>query len=101
MKKAIIIGVAAIVIGILFIVRLYSVDLQVRKPTQQELGEMVNFCTVKKIKFQITKETPVIDYKGKTYYFCCTHCLGEFQRNPDKYAKQLSHPDFKGNADQS
>lgn len=87
MKKATIIGAVAIVIGILFIARLYSVDLQVRKPTQQELGKMVNFCTVKNLKFQITKKTPVIDYKGKTYYFCCTHCLREFQANPDKYAK--------------
>lgn len=26
-------------------------------------------------------------YKGKTYYFCCDSCPGEFNKNPEKYAK--------------
>ncbi len=26
------------------------------------------------------------EYKGKIYYFCCEHCLKEFQNNPEKYA---------------
>ncbi len=26
------------------------------------------------------------EYKGKIYYFCCEHCLKEFQSNPEKYA---------------
>ncbi|MBU0574356.1 MAG: YHS domain-containing protein [Candidatus Margulisbacteria bacterium] len=27
------------------------------------------------------------EYKGKTYYFCCAMCPGEFKKNPDKYVK--------------
>ncbi|MEM2203643.1 MAG: YHS domain-containing protein [Sulfolobales archaeon] len=28
-----------------------------------------------------------VEYKGKTYYFCCGHCVSAFKRNPEKYAK--------------
>ncbi|MEM1832476.1 MAG: YHS domain-containing protein [Desulfurococcaceae archaeon] len=24
-------------------------------------------------------------YKGKVYYFCSLHCLGEFEKNPEFY----------------
>jgi len=27
------------------------------------------------------------EYQGKTYYFCCAACPGEFKKNPGKYAK--------------
>lgn len=26
-------------------------------------------------------------YKGKIYYFCSSHCLREFQRNPEEYLR--------------
>jgi len=26
-------------------------------------------------------------YEGKTYYFCCPHCLEKFKQNPEKYVK--------------
>ena len=25
------------------------------------------------------------DYKGQTYYFCCSGCRLQFERNPEKY----------------
>jgi Cu+-exporting ATPase len=28
-----------------------------------------------------------LDYLGKTYYFCCTHCLEKFRSNPDNYLR--------------
>lgn len=27
------------------------------------------------------------EYKGKTYYFCCNTCTGQFDNDQDKYAK--------------
>ena len=30
------------------------------------------------------------DYKGKTYYFCSTHCLGEFRENPERFLNQTA-----------
>jgi YHS domain-containing protein len=29
-------------------------------------------------------------YKGVTYYFCCEHCLREFERRPEHYVGRLS-----------
>ena len=29
------------------------------------------------------------DYKGKRVYFCCSGCLDEFKKDPDKYIKKL------------
>lgn len=25
------------------------------------------------------------EYKGATYYFCCPHCKGSFDKEPEKY----------------
>ncbi len=30
------------------------------------------------------------DYQGKRVYFCCSDCIGVFQKDPDKYLKKLS-----------
>jgi len=27
-------------------------------------------------------------YKGKTFYFCSTHCKAQFEKAPEKYAKE-------------
>ena len=29
------------------------------------------------------------DYQGKRIYFCCSGCLDDFKKNPDKYIKQM------------
>ena len=29
------------------------------------------------------------DYKGKRIYFCCTGCLEEFKKDPEKYLKKM------------
>ena len=33
------------------------------------------------------KDAKMTTYKGKTYHFCCTHCVDEFKKNPAKYTK--------------
>jgi len=37
------------------------------------------------------KASPDISYKykGKTYYFCCTACINEFKKNPEKYLSRI------------
>ncbi|NIO09087.1 MAG: YHS domain-containing protein, partial [Deltaproteobacteria bacterium] len=30
--------------------------------------------------------TAKYDYAGKTYFFCCEHCLERFKKEPEKYA---------------
>ena len=29
------------------------------------------------------------EYKGKTYYFCCTGCKVAFEKDPEKYLKEV------------
>ena len=29
------------------------------------------------------------DYQGKRIYFCCSGCIDEFKKNPEKYLKQM------------
>jgi YHS domain-containing protein len=29
------------------------------------------------------------DYKGERIYFCCSQCIDDFNKNPDKYLKIL------------
>ena len=41
---------------------------------------------------KITPETQHSEYKGKTYYFCCTGCKPQFDKNPAKYAKADPKP---------
>jgi YHS domain-containing protein len=61
-------------------------ELLVRQPTESEIGKTVT-CAVMGDKFEVTKSTPVIDYKGKSYYLCCDCCVADFKKNPDNYAK--------------
>ncbi|MFN4133247.1 MAG: YHS domain-containing protein [Candidatus Hadarchaeales archaeon] len=28
-----------------------------------------------------------VNYRGKTYYFCCPACQKQFEANPEKYAR--------------
>ncbi len=28
-----------------------------------------------------------VDYKGKTYNFCCKSCVKKFNKNPEKYSR--------------
>jgi YHS domain-containing protein len=30
------------------------------------------------------------DYRGKRIYFCCSGCIAEFKKSPDKYMKQMA-----------
>lgn len=30
------------------------------------------------------------EYKGKTYYFCCSTCKEVFEKEPEKYVKEES-----------
>lgn len=33
--------------------------------------------------------TRLVEYKGKTYYVCCSGCLSAFKENPEKYIKEF------------
>lgn len=49
-----------------------------------EIGMQVT-CPVMGNVVTVTKSTPVIDYKGERYFFCCPGCDDKFMENPNKY----------------
>jgi Cu(I)/Ag(I) efflux system membrane fusion protein len=49
-----------------------------------EIG-MEATCPVMGNVVKVTKATPVIDYKGERYFFCCPGCDDKFMESPEKY----------------
>ncbi len=85
MKRALKLCLAFVVVYFVGIAAVNAADLTARQPTKAEVGKKV-ICPVKNVNFEVAKDTPVVDYKGKTYFFCCDTCLNEFKKDPDKYA---------------
>lgn len=62
-----------------------AAELKLRKPKAGEIGQQAT-CPVMNQQFTVGKDTPTVDHKGKPYFFCCDHCIKDFQKNPDKFA---------------
>ncbi len=58
------------------------------EPEQEMIGTKA-VCPVTGDTFAITKNTPVMEYDGARYYFCCPGCDKDFTRNPERYIKKL------------
>lgn len=42
-------------------------------------------CPTSGEEFVVTADSPKVEYKGKTYYFCCGGCDKKFASDPEKY----------------
>ncbi len=71
------------------------------KPVKTELDKDVigkeAVCVVTGDTFLINEFTPVVEYKGKKYYFCCSGCDTEFMKNPEKYIDDDSKEETQSN----
>jgi YHS domain-containing protein len=82
-----------VLIGLLLIPSVtFSQQLNIRQPKPGEIG-MKAWCPIMDYNFDVKVSTPVIDYKGKSFYFCCEGCPAEFKKNPDKYLAQTEFKD--------
>ena len=72
----------------------FSEELKVRQARPDEIGKKA-WCPIMDFNFEVKAATPVIDYKGKSIYFCCEGCPGEFMKNPDKYLAQTEFRERK------
>ena len=54
--------------------------------TQLQAEETVK-CPVSGETFNKSDGNGSMEYKGKTYYFCCADCLEKFKQDPGKYIK--------------
>ena len=44
---------------------------------------------------KVDPDGPTIEYNGKLYAFCCPGCDAKFEKNPEKYSKNLSEDGTK------
>jgi YHS domain-containing protein len=51
----------------------------------QSQDEEVVTCAVSGEKMKKSEAKGSMEYKGKTYYFCCENCEKSFKENPEKY----------------
>lgn len=58
--------------------------------TAEEIGVKA-YCPVTGDSFTVHEQTPVVQYRGERYYMCCPGCDVEFQKDPDKYIKQMEN----------
>lgn len=79
----------ALVVVVLFAT---AVVAQPKKPAPQGLT-----CPVSGEAIKNLKKAPSVQYEGRTIYFCCKKCVGEFNSNPAKYAsKQMARCPVSG-----
>ncbi|HVP35972.1 MAG TPA: YHS domain-containing protein [Terriglobales bacterium] len=69
-----------------------SASYSEHKITKEELGKEAT-CPVTKKSFKITKDTPAIDFQGKTYYFCCPGCVDKFMASQTGTNSPNAEPD--------
>jgi YHS domain-containing protein len=43
----------------------------------------------------VDPEAPTVEYNGKVYGFCCPGCDAKFQKDPEKYLKNLNEDGSK------
>ena len=44
---------------------------------------------------KVDPDGPTVEYNGKLYAFCCPGCDAKFEKNPEKYSKNLSEDGTK------
>lgn len=54
-------------------------------PGEAHVGDATT-CPVSGERFVVNEQSPHAEYEGRTYYFCCPHCIERFQANPGQYA---------------
>jgi YHS domain-containing protein len=64
----------------------------------QKKAETVVATVTEQTKCPVLPNNPIdknvfVEYKGKKVYFCCENCKAEFNKEPEKYIKDL--PQFK------
>ena len=65
-----------------------NIEKTEKAETESDIGKEA-ICPVRKEKFTITATSPMVEYKGKKYYFCCPGCDKEFVKDPEKYLKDM------------
>lgn len=60
---------------------------EVKAPGEAKVGDRTT-CPTSGEEFTVTAASPKFEYKGKTYYFCCSGCDRKFASDPEKYLQK-------------
>lgn len=73
------------VLGILSLhVLLWGCAATAEKPAAGGVGVTVQ-CPVSGTGVKADDSAQMVEYAGKKYYFCCSSCKEEFEKNPERY----------------
>jgi Cu+-exporting ATPase len=61
-----------------------SASSDFKAPGDAKIGDRTH-CPVSGEEFVVSGDSPHAEYQGKTYYFCCAHCVQKFEADPSKY----------------
>lgn len=64
------------------------------KIAKAEIGKEFT-CVLCGMKVKVAKNTPALDYQGKTYYFCSSGEKMPFSKEPERYISQESSDSLK------
>jgi YHS domain-containing protein len=64
------------------------VGATVIKPGEAKVGDTTT-CPVSGETFIVAADSPKAEHDGKTYFFCCADCAGDFQKDPAKFTAKL------------
>jgi YHS domain-containing protein len=73
---------------ILLILSVVAFVLTLSSYAQQPADEMVK-CAISGNEMKKSEAKSSLEYKGKTYYFCCDNCEKSFKENPEKYVNKI------------
>lgn len=66
-----------------------QVEIKTTKTEKSEKSVIWNaYCPVS--GDEVDRGTKTVEYKGKNIGFCCKSCIKKFNKNPEKYMKNLS-----------
>jgi YHS domain-containing protein len=61
-----------------------SASSDVKAAGEAKVGDRTH-CPVSGEEFVVRDDSPRTEYQGKTYYFCCPHCVHKFEADPSSY----------------
>jgi YHS domain-containing protein len=59
----------------------------IKAPGEARVGERTTCAMHSDAVFTVTAATPKVEYRGRTYYFCCPECAKHFAERPGDFVK--------------
>lgn len=64
-----------------------SAHPSLKAPGEATIGDRTT-CPTSGEEFVVSGDSPKYEYRGKTYYFCCSGCDATFAKDPEKFLKK-------------